>query len=259
MLAIFLNVIWVAVGILLCYVSLSTAYLLFLAIAFLVKKDAGGPAKINQHAFAILVPAHDEELVITALCKNLLSLDYPKRLREVFVIADNCTDRTADICREYGMTVLERTDSERRGKGHAMSWAIKQLPLDRFDALLVVDADTRVGAQTLTELSRYLSRGCQVIQCSITIPNRHESWFTELLFVARTINNVFYHWAKEKLGLSAYLMGSGMCLTTGLVGAGDGTPFLFPKTGNTMRSSSWTAYASPSPVAPPSIKSSRES
>jgi cellulose synthase/poly-beta-1,6-N-acetylglucosamine synthase-like glycosyltransferase len=53
--------------------------------------------KIPQKRFVILIPAHNEEKVVGNLVENLLHLDYPKELYDVFVIADNCTDNTARI------------------------------------------------------------------------------------------------------------------------------------------------------------------
>jgi cellulose synthase/poly-beta-1,6-N-acetylglucosamine synthase-like glycosyltransferase len=62
-----------------------------------------------------------------------------------------------------------------------------------------------------------LNKGSQAIQCYIKVPNRAESWFTQLIYVSRTINNLLYHYAKYKMGLSSYLMGSGMCFRTSLL------------------------------------------
>ena len=61
------------------------------------------------------------------------------------------------------------------------------------------------------------NRGEQAIQCHNGLGNRHDSWFTELLYVSRVLNNVLYHHGKYKLGLSSHLMGNGMCFTSGLL------------------------------------------
>lgn len=62
-----------------------------------------------------------------------------------------------------------------------------------------------------------LNRGGDAIQCYIEVPNRNESWFTQLMFLSRTINDLLYHYAKYKLGLSSYLMGTGMCFSSSLL------------------------------------------
>jgi cellulose synthase/poly-beta-1,6-N-acetylglucosamine synthase-like glycosyltransferase len=90
---------------------------------------------------------------------------------------------------------------------------------------LVIDADTEVDPAILAELNVMIINGSQAIQCYETISNRGESWFTQLIFVSRTINSLLYHYAKYKIGLSAYLMGVGMCFRTSL-----------------LREIPWTAY-----------------
>jgi cellulose synthase/poly-beta-1,6-N-acetylglucosamine synthase-like glycosyltransferase len=208
------------------YVCASTAYLVFLALAYFLKPEQRGTPAEEFSRFAVLIPAHNEEMLIEKTCQSLLGISYPKVLYEIFVIADNCTDQTADLCRRQGVTVLERTDPALQGKGYALSWAIKALDLDRFDAVLVVDADSLVDPSILDELNTFVKSGELAIQCCNAVRNREESWFTQLLFVSRTIGNLLYHHAKYKLGLSSYLMGNGTCFSTQL-----------------LKTEGWTAYS----------------
>jgi len=46
--------------------------------------------------------------VVGALIDNLKNLDYPKELYDIFVICDNCTDRTAHISKSMGVYAMER-------------------------------------------------------------------------------------------------------------------------------------------------------
>ena len=77
----------------------------------------------------LLVPAHNEELLIDSCVRSLIALDYPPARFSVVVIADNCTDRTADLARAASARCLERHDVEHPGKPRAVAWALKQLPL----------------------------------------------------------------------------------------------------------------------------------
>ena len=77
--------------------------------------------------FAIVVPAHNEAMVLGDLLDNLRILKYPKELYDVFVIADNCTDNTADIARAHGAHVFERENKELVGKGYAMDWVFPKI------------------------------------------------------------------------------------------------------------------------------------
>src|ERR1700685_3580136 len=88
--------------------------------------------------FLILIPAHDEEKGIAPTLKSLRALNYPLELHRSIIIADNCTDRTASICRQLGFECWERSDTVNRGKGQALRWALDQLAQDNWDAVVIV-------------------------------------------------------------------------------------------------------------------------
>ncbi len=203
--------------ILIAYLTASVLYNLALAAAYLlIRRKTQPPAQVRTR-FAIVVPAHNEELLIDKFCNNILQTDYPSSMREIYIIADNCTDKTADICSSYPLTVLRRFNKTDIGKGYALKWAFEHIDMSVFDAVLILDADTTVEPSILQNLNTMISQGSEAIQCYIKVPNRHESWFTQLIYVSRTINNLLYHFAKYKLGLSSYLMGTGMCFKTSLL------------------------------------------
>ena len=78
-------------------------------------------------SFTILVPAHDEELLVADTVDHLIALDYPHKLFDVHVVADHCGDATVEIARDHGATVLENVDPDVRGKGPALRWAFDRL------------------------------------------------------------------------------------------------------------------------------------
>lgn len=208
------------------YLAIATIYLLGLAFAHCTLRErTPGPSEpLNR--FAILVPAHNEELLIATLCRSLLAVDYPREWFTIYVVADNCTDPTAEICRQEGVTVLVRHDPQNGGKGQALAWALQCIPLDQVEAVFMVDADNYVDPAILRELNRLLNGGEQAIQCYNAVGNPDDSWFTRLLHVSRTIGNVLYHEAKYRLGLSSYLMGNGLCFKSEL-----------------LRKKGWTAFS----------------
>ena len=63
---------------------------------------------VPEKSFAVIVAAHNESAVIGQLLDNLYSLEYPKELYDIFVIADNCSDDTAEIAKQAGAIVCER-------------------------------------------------------------------------------------------------------------------------------------------------------
>ena len=73
------------------------------------RKDRDLSAPKNK--FALMIPAHNEEMVLGDLLENLKILKYPKELYDIYVIADNCTDSTAEVAHRHGAYVLERCNN----------------------------------------------------------------------------------------------------------------------------------------------------
>jgi len=78
------------------------------------------------------------------------------------VIADNSTDRTAEIARSFNVICLERTDVENRGKGQALAWAMKEVSIDEYDAIVFVDADCTVSPGFLSAINQRLISGAEL-------------------------------------------------------------------------------------------------
>lgn len=172
-----------------------------------------------KHSFAVIVSAHNETAVIGQLVENLQILKYPRQLFDVFVIADNCTDNTADIAREAGAIVYERTNNELRGKGYAMEWMFGQLnDMQRqYDAVVVFDADNLVHQDFLLEMNNRLCKGEQVIQGFIHAKNPTDTWIAGTFAIAFWVINHVWHLAKYNIGLSSVLGGTGMCISTSVL------------------------------------------
>ncbi|SDE21899.1 Glycosyltransferase, catalytic subunit of cellulose synthase and poly-beta-1,6-N-acetylglucosamine synthase [Paenibacillus sp. UNCCL117] len=172
-----------------------------------------------QKSFAVLIAAHNEEQVVGALIENLKTLDYPKELYDVFVICDNCTDRTAQIVREMGATACERSNPKLRGKGYAIEWMLKELwKMPRqYDAIVMFDADNLVNPDYLTHMNNDLCNGSQVIQAYLDTKNPHDSWITAAYAVTYWYCNRLWQLPRTNLGLANYLGGTGMCFDTKLI------------------------------------------
>jgi cellulose synthase/poly-beta-1,6-N-acetylglucosamine synthase-like glycosyltransferase len=192
---------------------LLTAYLLFLTlVAFVAPRrvPAPGPA---QRRFAVLIPAHDEELVILRLLRSLDALDYPRDRFDVCVVADNCTDGTADIARTFGARVYERVDDVERAKGFALRWLLKQLAADAYDAFVVLDADSVVEPNLLRAFDARLAAGWRVIQAYYSVLNAQASAVAGLRYAALAALHYVRPLGRSALGLSVGLKGNGMCFS----------------------------------------------
>ena len=62
----------------------------------------------EKSTFALIVCAHNEQQVIAKLVENLKQLNYSDKLYDIFVVADNCVDKTAEAARNAGAIVYER-------------------------------------------------------------------------------------------------------------------------------------------------------
>lgn len=189
----------------------AAGYLLLLALAALLYRPAPkGPALAS---LVVLVPAHDEELLIGRTVTSLLLQTYPRDLYRVVVIADNCSDQTAPIAIGLGADVLVRTDPEHRGKGQAIGWALAELATRRAapDAFVIVDADSIADADLLHVLASGLASGADVVQADY-MPTQAEdpSPSQELRRAALLLFNRTRSRGRDVLRLPATLLGNGM-------------------------------------------------
>ncbi|GAM08215.1 beta-monoglucosyldiacylglycerol synthase [Geobacter sp. OR-1] len=185
-------------------------YLLLFAALFL----SPSPAKVlyhKKHRFLVLVPAHNEQRVIGYLVDSLQRCDYPPDLIKICVIADNCTDDTANVACMAGATVLERQDLENCGKSCALLWALSQPIADSsYDSVVIFDADNLVHADFFNHANNALNRGIQAFQAVVETKNRLDSWVTAGNYVMFSILNRITQAGRSKLGLGAHLFGTGM-------------------------------------------------
>jgi cellulose synthase/poly-beta-1,6-N-acetylglucosamine synthase-like glycosyltransferase len=168
-----------------------------------------------QKKFALIVPAHNEEIVIGSLVDNLKSLDYPKELYDVFVIADNSTDSTAETARQHGAIVFERTNDVEKGKGYALEWFFRklfQMP-QKYDAIAVFDADNLVDAQFLKHMNNRLCDGAKIVQGYVDAKNPLDTWVTAAFAMSFWVANRMLQLARFNLGLSNYLAGTGFAIS----------------------------------------------
>lgn len=185
-------------------------YLFLAAVACRAKPKRGRQTGRTRTRFAILIPAHDEEDQLAATLASCADLDYPVGRYGVYVVADNCTDRTAEVAKAGGAVCLERHDLQRRGKGPALAWALEQILPERPDAVLILDADCRLDRHALRTFSAQLQAGHPVLQASYVAENPDQSIVSYVGGVANLIENDLFYAPKAHLGWSVLLRGTGM-------------------------------------------------
>lgn len=194
----------------------AAGYLLLLTL--LSGEKEAPPQVAPRLKFDIIIPAHNEEAGIARTVSNLSRVDWPVELRRILVVADNCSDATADRAREAGATVLVRHNQELRGKGYALQHAFERSLADGFaDAVVVVDADTEVTPNLLHAFALRLEAGAQAVQAHYGVLNPHASWRTRLMAVAMALFHKVRSLGRERLGVSCGLRGNGMCFTHAII------------------------------------------
>lgn len=197
-------------------VALGCCYLLALTI-FSGRLKGYSEAR-TEWRFVVVVPAHNEELGIERTVRSLKAVAWPEERRRILVIADNCTDRTAEIARAAGADVLVRTSADRRGKGYALEIAFEHVMADAdAQAIVVVDADSVVSDNLLRAMALRLDAGARAVQCHYGALNPMDSWRTRLMSVALSCFHIVRSRARERFSLSCGVRGNGWCVTVELL------------------------------------------
>lgn len=163
----------------------------------------------------VIVPAHNEELLVGRTVKNLLVS--ASGAAQVFLIAHNCTDATAARARETQVngkraTVLEFNDPEARGKGFALRWGFAQALAAGAGAVMVVDADSIVSSSTIPAVLSAFAAGARAVQCRYEMESASGRTNTELSALAFRGFNVIRPRGRERLGLSCGILGNGFAI-----------------------------------------------
>ena len=197
------------------FVIILTLYYMVLGFFGLIRKKEKKNYTPNKK-FALLIAAHNEEVVIGKLIESMLNLNYPKDMYDVFVIADNCTDNTAKISKKYGVNVCERFNKDKRGKGYALEWMFDNLSKmkKQYDAVAIFDADNLVHKDFLQEINSKMNDGYKVVQGYIDSKNPEDSWIAASYSIAFWTQNRMFQLARENVGFSNQIGGTGFAIET---------------------------------------------
>jgi len=198
-------------------VALASLYLLVLAVAALRSRPRPAPGRAES-LVVVLVPAHDEEALLSRCIASLRAQDYPVDRCRIVVIADNCSDGTAAVAREAGAEVLVRDEPDLRGKGRALRWAMDQLLTEPepADAFAVVDADSVAEPGMLRALEATLAGGAEAAQADYLVLDGGEAG-APLRQAAFLLFHRTRFAGRAALGLPCSLVGNGMMFRRGLL------------------------------------------
>lgn len=202
----------------LCYLY-QTAYLFLPLLKKRENPEPGGPAR-RLH-YAILIAARNEEAVLPYLLDSIRAQDYPAERIKVYVAADNCADRTADIARAWGAWVWERHDLTHIGKGYALHFLLEQMraggELDRSDAFLVFDADNLLAPDYIAQIDKTFSQGFAAVCGYRNSKNFMENWVSAGSGLWYIHDSAHLNASRMLLGVTCAVTGTGFGFTRELL------------------------------------------
>ena len=162
----------------LCY-----SYQIVFIVISLIKKPKIYPETDERFKYAVLISARNEANVIDQLIDSIKKQDHPEELIDVYVIADNCTDNTADVARASGAYVVERFNKELIGKGYALSALFDHIRdtvgFDAYDGYFVIDADNILEPNYISEMNKCYAAGERLVTGYRNSKNFGDSWISQ--------------------------------------------------------------------------------
>ncbi len=206
-------------------------YILYVLVRMLANKSEkkGAKPKITNHSFAVLISARNEEAVIGYLIDSIKSQSYPEELISIFVVADNCTDSTADVARKKGAAVYERHNLERVGKGYAIDYLIGKInednPRERFDAYLVFDADNVLDKCYIEEMNKTYCEGYNIITSYRNSKNYGDNWISAGYSLWFLRESKYLNYPRYLLNTSCAISGTGFLVSREIIERNGGWKF----------------------------------
>ena len=213
--------------------SLLEAFLLVIAIFLLIPSlvlliqvlCACMPVKLSTDnlpegtAIAVLIPAHNESSGIIATLHSLQAQLRPQD--RLLVVADNCSDDTAEVAERNGAEVINRHDSKNRGKGYALDFGLRHLSQNPPHVVVVVDADCVLGANTLNPLAAIALLRRRPVQTLYLMYAKGLDLKSKIAEFAWCVKNLVRPLGYANLGLPCQLMGTGMAFPWDIIAKAD--------------------------------------
>ena len=178
------------------------------------------PAK-KKHKYAILIAARNEKNVIGNLLDSIKKQDYPSELLTTFVVADNCTDNTAEIARKHGAVCYERFDNEHKTKGFALQYLLEKIGEDydrmSFEGYFIFDADNLLKNDYISKMNDAFDSGEKIITSYRNTKNFDENWIASTYAIHWIRSIRCNHRARSVLRLATNIQGTGFLFTNEIV------------------------------------------
>jgi cellulose synthase/poly-beta-1,6-N-acetylglucosamine synthase-like glycosyltransferase len=167
----------------------------------------------DPRRYAILICARNESGVIGQLIDSIHEQDYPQHLVDIHIIADNCTDNTADVARRKGAFVVERRDSTKIGKGFALNYLLDKVTeggtVWDYEGFFVLDADNLLERGFLQEMNKAVCAGNRIVTCYRNSKNYGDNWLAASYALWFLRESKYLNNSRQIIGGNAQCSGTG--------------------------------------------------
>jgi len=191
------------------YLGVYSLYLFVFSAAGKLIRVKNPPVSERLSKFVIYICSYKEDEIILNSAASAITLNYPRDLFHICVIADSLKPETIQKLRKMPIQVLEVV-FESSTKSKALHKAIENTT-GSFDAAIVFDIDNVASPDFLYEINNYLQAGNKVVQGHRVAKNTNTS-IAVLDAISEEINNHIFRKSQRVFNLSAAIIGSGMAL-----------------------------------------------
>lgn len=204
----------------------------FIAVGFIAKrvKKKEDDKNVPFGRYAAITSARNEEAVIAQLITSLKAQDYPSDLLDIYVIADNCTDKTADVARAHGAIVIERHDEINKGKGYALDYFFKKMKKrvgsDHYDGYFVFDSDNIVDRDFVKEMNiTYKTKDYDAMTSYRNSKNYAANWISAANSLYFLKEARFLNYPRSLFKTNCAISGTGFFVSQRIIDQNDGWPY----------------------------------
>ena len=188
--------------------AVAVSYPLIFTLASFRKRVFHYPEARKKRRFAIIFPAYREDRIIESVISSFLRQEYPKEYYDVVVVSDHMQDNTNERLSRLPIILL-KANYEKSSKAKALNFAIDNLDPNKYDIVVILDADNLVEPDFLNEINKTFEAGIKAVQTHRTAKNRNTE-IAVLDGISEEVNNSIFRRGHVNLGISSALIGSGM-------------------------------------------------
>lgn len=196
----------------------------YILVVLLKNKSKKIKGKNIMNKFAVIVCARNESDVIEEFIHTVQLQDYPSNLIDVYVVADNCSDDTAQKARIAGAHVYERFDNKKVGKGYALDFLFKILRSKKikYDGYFIFDADNLLSRSYISEMNKVFNCEYKIVTSYRNSKNYDSNWISAGYSLWFLRESKYLNYARMLLNNSCAVSGTGFLISSEIIDKNNG-------------------------------------